>query len=56
MFGILSGYRTYIVSLTTIIGAIGGCLAGTVSMPDAVQLTVTALLGMTIRNGISTGK
>lgn len=56
MFGIFAGYKTYIVGLTTIISAIGGCLAGIVPINDAVQLTVTALLGMTVRNGISNGK
>jgi len=48
----LKGYKTYITGTLTIISAIAGVLVGEVMIPDAIQLVVTAVLGMTIRNGI----
>lgn len=52
MFGILAGKKTYITSGLTVIGAVAGVLTGTIMIPDAVQLIITAVLGATIRNGI----
>ncbi len=52
---ILAGYKTYIVATITIVGAVGAYLAGldgSPSLPELAQLVVTALLGVTIRNGI----
>lgn len=46
------GQKTYITGALTILGAIAGVLTGDMAIVDAVQLGVTALLGMTIRNGI----
>lgn len=48
----LRGYKTYITGTLAIIGAIAGVLVGDMSVADAVQLGVTSILGMTIRNGI----
>lgn len=49
----LSGYKTYITAAVAIIGAIGGYLAGDVSLVDAVQLIVPALLGAFVRAGVA---
>jgi hypothetical protein len=50
----LTGKKTYIVGLGTILGAVGGVMSGALPLEQAVQLVVTALLGMTIRSGINT--
>lgn len=47
-----SGKKTYLVSLGSILGAVGGFLTGTLSMPDAIQMVITAVLAATIRNSI----
>lgn len=47
-----SGKKTYLVSLGAIFGAVGGFLTGTVSMPDAIQMIITAVLAATLRNGM----
>jgi len=52
MFGLLSGKKTYVTGIMTILGAVAGVLTGTLGIPDAVQLGVTALLGIFVRNGI----
>lgn len=50
----LSGYKTYLVSGATVIGAIAAYFAGTDTLQHVITLVVTALLGATIRNGITT--
>ena len=50
---LLEGKKTYVTGTVAIISAIGGFLTGALSIPDATQLIVTAILGMTIRNGIN---
>ena len=49
----LSGYKTYIVAVVSVIAAWVGVWAGTVTFDAALQLTETAVLGSTIRNGIA---
>ena len=49
----LSGYKTYITAGLAVIGAVAGYLTGDVSMSDAAQLVVTALLGAFLRNGVA---
>ncbi|UPT53188.1 hypothetical protein [Synechococcus phage Ssp-JY42] len=49
----LSGYKTYITAGVAIVGAVAGYLTGDVSMSDAAQLVVTALLGAFLRNGVA---
>lgn len=49
----LSGYKTYITAGLAIAGAVAGYLTGDVSMSDAAQLVVTALLGAFLRNGVA---
>lgn len=53
MFG-LEGKKTYITGIVTVIGALAGILTNSVSIPDGIQLIITAVMGMTIRNGINT--
>lgn len=54
LMGKLKGYKTYIVAGLTIVGAIAGYLIGDTSLTDALQVIVPAVLGITIRNGITT--
>jgi hypothetical protein len=49
-----NGKKTYIVGAGTILGAIGGVMTGALPLEQAIQLVVTALLAMTLRNSIST--
>lgn len=50
----LKGYKTYIVGAVAIVGAVGAYLAGDTSITEALQIIVPAVLGMTIRHGITT--
>lgn len=52
MGGILKGKRTYIAAGVTALSAVAGYLMGDLSMADAAQLVVTAIMGATIRNGV----
>ena len=47
-----AGKKTYILGAVTVISAAASYLVGDVSAVEAAQLVVTAVLGMTIRNGI----
>lgn len=49
-----SGYKTYIVAALAVIGAAAGYLDGDLTLAAAGQAALTALLGMTIRHGITT--
>lgn len=49
----LKGYKTYITGIVGIVTAVGGYLSGAMLLPEAVQLGITSVLGMTIRNGIN---
>lgn len=53
MFGKLKGKKTYVVGVVAIIGAIASCLTGDLALASAAQAILTAILGMTIRNGIA---
>lgn len=48
----LKGRKTYIVAALGVIGAIAGYLTGDLTVAQAGQAVLTALLGATIRNGI----
>lgn len=50
----LKGYKTYIMGGVAIITAVAAYLVGDVSLADTAQLVLTSVLGMTIRNGITT--
>lgn len=49
----LSGYKTYIAGMLTILGALGGYLTGSLAPEQAINLAVPAVLAMTVRNGVS---
>lgn len=50
----LSGSKTYIVAVVAVIAAWVGVWGGSVSVDAAWQITETAILGMTIRHGVTT--
>ena len=50
----LKGYRTYILGAVTIIGAAAAYLVGDTSLTEAINLAVTAGMGMFLRSGINT--
>lgn len=53
--GKLAGYKTYIVAAVAVITAVAGYLTGELSAVAAGQAVLTAVLGATIRHGVSTG-
>lgn len=48
----IKGYKTYIVGALGVLGAIASYLVGDVTIAEAGQLVLTAILGMTVRNAI----
>ncbi len=48
----LKGYKTYITGAMAVLGAIAAYLVGDMSLADALQIGVSALIGMTVRNAI----
>lgn len=50
----MNGKKTYLVAGLSAIGAILAALGGQVSYPEAAQLIVTAVMGATIRHGVTT--
>ena len=48
----LSGYKTYIMGGVAIITAVAAYLVGDTTLADALQLVVTAVMGMFIRAGV----
>jgi hypothetical protein len=54
--GLLSGYKTYILGASTIVGALAAYFVGNADLPSTAQLIITAGLSMTVRNAISTNK
>ena len=51
--GKLKGKKTYIVGALGIIGAIASYLVGDMTAPQAAQAALTAVLAMTLRNGLN---
>ena len=49
----LSGYKTYITALVTVIGAVAAYVMGSADLSATVQLVVTALMGTFIRIGVA---
>lgn len=47
----LKGYKTYIVAVVAIVGAIGAALTGDMSYADAAQVIVTGLIGAFLKVG-----
>lgn len=52
--GILSGKKTYITGILAILTTVGAYLTGDMALAEAAQLVLTAVMGMTIRSGITT--
>lgn len=50
----LKGYKTYITAGVAVLGAIAAYLVGDVGLADTAQIVLTAILGATIRSGVST--
>ena len=55
MFDALKGKKTFITGIVAIVTAVGALLAGDANIADTAQLVLTAVLGMTIRAGITNG-
>ena len=53
MFGKLSGYKTYIVAFTTVVSTVAAYLLGDTSLQDGLQLVIPAILGATLRHGVT---
>lgn len=51
----LSGYKTYVTAALAIAGAVAAYLVGDMSLADAVQIVVPALIGAFVRNGVANG-
>lgn len=51
-FGILEGKKTYVAAAMGILGFVASYLVGDVTLADAAQGILTAVLGITIRAGI----
>jgi hypothetical protein len=49
----LQGKKTYLVAIGGVLGAVGGFLTGALTLPDAIDLAVTSVIGATLRNGIA---
>ena len=50
----LQGYKTYIVAIASITGALAAYVNGTINIAELLQAISVALLSMTIRHGITT--
>jgi hypothetical protein len=49
----LTGKKTYLMAAITVLSTVAATLAGQISLPDAAQLIVTAVLGATVRQGVA---
>jgi hypothetical protein len=49
----LKGYKTYIVGVLALLGALGGYLDGDLTAANAIQSAVAAVMAMTIRAGVT---
>ena len=49
----LAGKKTYLVALATIIGGVISWVNGIINTADLIQLIVSAILGCTVRAGVS---
>ena len=49
----LSGYKTYVLAGVAVIGAIASYLVGDASLQDAIQIGLTAVIGATVRAGVT---
>jgi len=49
----LKGKKTYLVAISTIIGAIASYASGTIEVGEMIKIIVAAIMAMTIRAGIT---
>lgn len=49
----LAGKKTYITGILAILGAIAAILTGSAPLADSAQIILTAVLAMTVRDGIT---
>ncbi len=49
----LKGKKTYLVAAGSLVGAAWGVYTGQFTAPEAVQLGITAVLGATLRSGMT---
>ena len=52
MIGLLKGKKTYVTAVIAILTVVGGMLTGEVTMAAGLQAVLTAVLGVTLRNGM----
>jgi len=50
----LSGYKTYIACIVTVVTALGAWLSGDMQLGDFLQTASTAVIGGFLRSGIAT--
>lgn len=50
----LKGYKTFITGTVTIVSTVGAFLVGELELVNAIQLIVTSLLAMFVRDGMKT--
>lgn len=50
----LRGKKTYLTALVSVLSAIAAYLVGDLSIPEAAQIVLTAVLGATLRSGMTT--
>jgi hypothetical protein len=51
--GMLAGYKTYIAGTLSVLTAIGAYLSGDISLIDAINVIIPAVMGMTVRSAIA---
>lgn len=48
----LKGYKTYVAATVSIVGTLAAVFTGEISLVDAIQIIVPAVIGAFVRNGI----
>ena len=51
--GMFAGYKTYIAGTLAVLTAIGAYLSGDISLIDAINGIIPAVMGMTVRSAIA---
>jgi len=49
----LAGYKTYITGTLAVLTAIGAYLSGDISLIDAINVIIPAVMGITVRSAIA---
>lgn len=53
MLKFLQGKKTYLTATATILGTLAAVGNGSMTLPEAAQMAVTAILAMTVRAGVT---